>query len=358
MTNLPVDHLIHFTKGPDIVASICENGFLMIPNPRELIHDLLGDSLFKEREPQAFGMVCFTDIPMSEAAEHASMYGQYGICVAPEWAAKHSIDRVLYIRPFGPVFGICKWLFETAKIDLDKRIKYPGDAAWDDSYFNATLAQAVAGSHIYGLLLRLYEFMQPDKSFAEREWRIVQRDPVSFTASDRQGMIDEALRVAKTWKIHSIDVGPQDVRFFLCKNGQQAKLKHVLPSAYRDIPIRPYSQSRWLVSKIFHSTLKLRQLSKIDPTLRAAFRRIPSYIARRSAPSTVRELPKVAKLDGLVLETLSTPDQSRVALQYTDIEDRRHQVDIPLPDAMRLLGWLLDRSSTVNGRNRAVLLAK
>jgi hypothetical protein len=61
------DRLVHYTKSAEVLVSILENGFLLVPNKRNLINALLGEEIFPDREPQQFGMVSFTQLPFESS---------------------------------------------------------------------------------------------------------------------------------------------------------------------------------------------------------------------------------------------------------------------------------------------------
>lgn len=71
----PTENLIHL-RAQQALSHICESGFLLIPNERELIRAFLSDELFRDEEPQHYGMICFTELQLHEIAQHAAEYGQ------------------------------------------------------------------------------------------------------------------------------------------------------------------------------------------------------------------------------------------------------------------------------------------
>ena len=60
--------LIHFTTRPAVLG-ILDKGFAFIPCDRRLLDDLFGKNRPFVGDPQNFGMICFTDAPLSETRE-------------------------------------------------------------------------------------------------------------------------------------------------------------------------------------------------------------------------------------------------------------------------------------------------
>ena len=105
----------------ETVHGILNNGFAWMPNKRGLIANFLPFHDFKEREPQQFGMISFTDLPPEAAHGPRSTFGNYGIVISQEWASSNNIQKVIYVDSNGPIFEALRWLFKYAYDDLVKR---------------------------------------------------------------------------------------------------------------------------------------------------------------------------------------------------------------------------------------------
>src|SRR6266849_1949664 len=113
-------HLVHYTSSIEVVRSILDTGFLFIPNKRHLINSLLGEELFSDREPQEFGMVSLTQLPLDRATGHRERFGPFGIVGSLEWALHAGAQRVIYLDEKGPIAEMFAWLFLFAKQELEK----------------------------------------------------------------------------------------------------------------------------------------------------------------------------------------------------------------------------------------------
>lgn len=180
--------LVHYTRDPETVASILENGFLLVPNKRGLIQRLLNTREFTSREPQQFGMVSFTELRIDQAAGHRESFGGFGIAVAWDWVLRNNAQRVIYLGE-GSVTDTFAWLFQFARQELERKSPEP--------VLEFTMAnRAVAGmySQLYGHLLTLYEFMEPERNSSQVEWRVVNKLPAYIDLTDRAAMIQNLIQ--------------------------------------------------------------------------------------------------------------------------------------------------------------------
>src|ERR1044071_2339849 len=185
MPNVSTSRLVHYTDSAETIASICENGFLLVPNKRHLINALLGEELFAEadREPQEFGMVSFTQLPITQAELHRERFGAFGIVVSWDWANANEIQRVIYVDESGQVAATFAWLFRLAKQEIERAVGgKPSRMALANKVFAMT-----TGSTMYSRLLTLYEYMEPERNSPQVEWRIVNKVPQHFDVSKQIG---------------------------------------------------------------------------------------------------------------------------------------------------------------------------
>lgn len=111
----------HYTSEIETVNRILSDGFAWIPNKRGLIANLLPFHDFKDREPQQFGMISFTELPPEAAHRVRTTFGKYGIVVSQEWASSNNLQKVIYVDSKGPIFETLRWLFQYAYDDLVKK---------------------------------------------------------------------------------------------------------------------------------------------------------------------------------------------------------------------------------------------
>jgi hypothetical protein len=118
---------------------------------------------------------------------------------------------------------------------------------------------AIRGGPEWARVLRLYEYMQPDRDLADDEWRIVQGMPFHFNASmdDRAALIQEALQVAKTWGITSVTVQPCDVSCLFSPAEKIGTLREGLPAGFRDVRIRAHGALNY-AAELLRSAWKYR----------------------------------------------------------------------------------------------------
>lgn len=232
------DRLVHYTNSAETVGSILRNGFLLVPNKRHLINALLGEQILSDREPQEFGMVSFTQLPISEATAHHERFGLFGIMVSWEWALSHDAQRVIYVDERGPIAETFAWLFRLAKQELDR---VTGGKPSTMTLTNKAFA-FMKPSTMYARLLTLYEYMEPERNSAQVEWRIVNKLPQHHdTTKSRGELVRDLLEAAKLWKSFGcVRVASDDVHAFICPRGAKADLKTALPDEFLAVPILTY----------------------------------------------------------------------------------------------------------------------
>lgn len=239
--------LVHYTHDIAKVISILEHGFLLIPNRRDLMQRFLGavgERIFSEREPQQFGMACFTDLSIWSASDHRKRFGDFGIEVTWDWAVTNNTQKVIYIPGGGPIVEAFGALFQHGLAEVQRQVDaFPGDAFPARAFTNKAVAQ-VYGCSFNVALLTLYEYMQTDSDSAQSEWRIVQPLPLELKGANRASLIEEALSFTKTWGrkgssvTSSVRVDPLHVQAFICPEESETALRAAIPAAFRGIAIQ------------------------------------------------------------------------------------------------------------------------
>jgi hypothetical protein len=158
-----------YTESARAVANMLTHGFAFMPNPRQVTQWLLPEHDFGNEEPQQFGMISFTDLPIDAASEVRRCFGQFGVSVTSAWALRNGAQPLLYVTKGGPVADALRALFHAAHGGMKAAIPYPKDTFWTRSYRNRFVAAAFGGRE-YALLLRMYDFMESAEHAWQREW--------------------------------------------------------------------------------------------------------------------------------------------------------------------------------------------
>ncbi|MBU0463506.1 MAG: hypothetical protein KKD21_13230 [Proteobacteria bacterium] len=96
MTLLSSSSLFHYTKSLETLIAILKTGFRF--------------SSVSEPYPQMsvlakIDVVCFCDIPLTQAIDHRENYGKYAIGLSNSWAIKNKISPVRYVHSNSPGFS-------------------------------------------------------------------------------------------------------------------------------------------------------------------------------------------------------------------------------------------------------------
>ena len=230
--------LTHWTDMPEKVAKILRHGFQMPTHNRKVMKKLRPD-LKLRKEPQAFGMVSFTDLPLAQSGQHISKYGRFGIVMSPPWSSRHGARKVRYVSEKDPDFADQQRWAEAAADEVDKCIPYPDDAGWQLAHKNINAA-AWLGAPTQVHFLHELQFMQGADYSWESEWRIVQSQPLTFIRSkeDEKKRRDEILadfqngwgRPGNAIRI-SVDVAPEDVFQIWCPVSELQQLQETLQAS-------------------------------------------------------------------------------------------------------------------------------
>jgi len=334
--------LVHYTKSPEVVASILENGFLLVPNRRELIERFLGSEDFKGREPQEFGMVSFTELQKERARHHREIFGDFGVVVTWEWAVHHRAQRVLYVGD-GPVFRAFKWLFEFGKQEI---LRHDPEASKGMSLTNRAVAMMY--NQMYGHLLTIYEYMQPERDSSQVEWRIANPIPHYHNRySDRDLMMRELVRLAKS-KMCTLQVEPGHVEMLLCPAGDARRLKAAIPAAFRGVPIIPYSKLGTLRERVRAGLGAIS--SRAFPRWRTVYREAPPpadcvVLRKNASVAGIYALPQVERVNGLVVYGDDVLGRAYGNLQYRGVDGSEFEVRLPFIDIARLWAYLADMAA-------------
>ena len=80
--------------------------------------------------------------------------------------------------------------------------------------------------------------MQCEFDSTQLEWRIVNKNPFSFSSETKAGMVEEALRLAGTWQLANLRLQPDNVDYLVCPVESESQLRQVLPEGFSSCAIR------------------------------------------------------------------------------------------------------------------------
>lgn len=333
--------LFHYTSSAEIVRSILDLGFLLIPNKRHLIRNFLPNDDFSRREPQEFGMTSFTELRVEDARTHREQFGKFGICMSWEWALRHGAQRVIYLdEAGGKVFDAFKWLFRLGRQEVDYiSTEKPGGMMLE----NKAYAGGV-GAQVYHAMLTLYEYMEPERNSSQVEWRIVQEIPIYHRASERGRLIQEILEAAHSWKAYAVPFEPNDIEMIVCPSEALERLRTAIPEKFSSVPIYTYSAvtsiKNWLAARKEQLKAVLRRRDRIVylPV------EIPkgSVLFPKAKDGRAVVLPWVAKLWGVALHPNAIKEDAWFDFQYEDLGGEVFELGMPVPEARKLLSYLLE----------------
>ena len=230
----------HYTRHIQNINKILTNGFAYIPNKRELISNFLPLHDFSEREPQQFGMISFTELPIGQAQGPRKTFGNYGIVVSKEWAFSQQIQKVLYISLNGPIFHSLYKLFQYSYDELNNKSKLREGEVSSMAFTNKERAR-IAGGMTYSYLLQLYEYMEPIANSYQHEWRIVHQYPYYGYPKTKKEIIAN-VSPPKGWAtiLNVLKIEHQDIDSFICPANEREKLKDVLPLKFQGKAINTF----------------------------------------------------------------------------------------------------------------------
>jgi len=214
------------------------HGFAWIPNRRKLAKLLIPQHDFSRREPQQFGMISFTELEPPQTRAHRERFGAFGIVITERWALERGAQRVIYLDEEGPITVALRVLFEIGYSDVTRRIEYPDDAGWVMAYENKNAASAIAGSSLWAHLLQLWEYLEPASSAAQREWRIVNPDPL-YSLSENKSEAIAHVSPPQNWAklTNVLPIQRSEVVALICRTTDTERLQSQLPRGYESIGI-------------------------------------------------------------------------------------------------------------------------
>lgn len=227
--------LTHWTKRVEDLVKILRHGFLMPAHNRKIMTKLR-PGLRHGKEPQAFGMLSLTDLPLPRSERHIDEYGPFGLVMSPPWSSRNGARKVRYVNENDADFAELQQWAEDAAAEVDSCIPYPEDAFWQLGRQSINSAAWLGASKQVNFLREL-EFMQGAEYSWEAEWRIVQSEPLYLHKEKGQRRNDVLATFRDTWgrpgstlRI-SVDVEPEDVFRIWCPVSELRRLQEALQAA-------------------------------------------------------------------------------------------------------------------------------
>lgn len=214
--------LFHFTDKVENVINILENEF----RPHFCLEDLniiTPDLSYRVELEFAIPMVCFCDIPLSQARVHMKTYGEYGIGLSKEWGKLNKICPILYVHENSAIpFGVRKMLEKGVEFFL-----------MDNVHVDMPLTNIKYIAKIVDELDRIESFIKPYEGrlwrngkyssgkirfYDEREWRFVPELPEDFSSSrlTKAEFIDEEKKDSANEKSREkcvLKFEPSDIKY-------------------------------------------------------------------------------------------------------------------------------------------------
>jgi Putative abortive phage resistance protein AbiGi, antitoxin len=206
--------LFHFTDKLDKLLSILANGFY----PRYNLESVDFDN--PDQTKTAFPMVCFCDIPLSQAAAHLEVYGKYGIGLTKEWGSQNGITPVLY------TYQGSRLLSNLSRVFIDLQDRTPRKSP---EFFASLENVQNIYAHIKpyeGTFTHRGRKHRKVRFYDEREWRYVP-DPI---IEEFPSFVNETMFKMKPYlrslesrleSERSLQFDPQDVKYLVVQKDSQ-----------------------------------------------------------------------------------------------------------------------------------------
>jgi len=207
---LSASTLFHFTNKKNIL-SILNNCFRVFYCKETLEFYEHGD-----KHPFLAPMVSFCDLPLSEAKDHISSYGKYGIGLSKEWGVNNKLNPVLYLSQNS-----------TLSISFVE--------AFNRAHSNSTTEEQKAMRDIFRYI-KNYEGEPPPKKKSlpvyrysdEREWRYVPEYSTEFINLVGSNDLDKQKYNAEIADLR-LNFEPKDIRYLIISKDSEIPqfIKHI-----------------------------------------------------------------------------------------------------------------------------------
>lgn len=161
---ISTNSVFHFTNSFENLVSILENKF----RPHFCLEDLtiiMPDRSHEDDLVLGIPMVCFCDIPLSQATPHLKIYGQYGIGLSKRWALRSGLSPVHYIIQNSPLASTLHSIISS--LSTMPREKLGNSPNMDNFHEFSCYLKPYKGLPLTGNSRKVRRF------YDEREWRYV-----------------------------------------------------------------------------------------------------------------------------------------------------------------------------------------
>ena len=235
---IPRMNFVHYTKEIEAVSGIIENGLLLNPLPRKVMHLFSSSIKFESREPQQFGLASLRGESILGSRRHSKRFGEFGIVFDPSWVSSKHFRKVIYIKEGTKIHYDLKKLFDIAEAELITKLskRSPDNVYFNMAWTNRNMA-LMHGASKYGEFLSLYEILEPHENKWQKEWRAVQSEPF-YADGSTQDHVKNISRPGWNNIIMTMKFEPKDVLHFVTKPGNVTLLRKALPKEYGDKQVR------------------------------------------------------------------------------------------------------------------------
>ena len=180
-------------------------------------------------------MISFTELAPWEAAEHSERFGRFGIVVSEQWATRHNAQRVFYVPEYGPLVDALRLLFTAGLQELEQKLP-ANEQQWRMPFENRAVAASIAGAALWRTLLTLWEYLEPEESAAQREWRVVNPEP-DYSAFGTKSETIAAVSPPRNWARHTrvVPIQPSEIVSFVCPKSLVERTRIALPLPYQEV---------------------------------------------------------------------------------------------------------------------------
>lgn len=227
--------ITHYTSSLNALLGICAYGFAWVQNSRRLTETLLGHRNPWRREPQQFGMVSFTELAPGDTVKHSERFGQFGITVSEQWAVKHNAQRVFYVPESGPLVESLRLLFSAGLQEIEQKLPAT-EKHWPMPFENRAVAGTIAGASLWRTLLTLWEYLEPEESAAQHEWRVVNPEP-DYSSFGTKAETIAAVSPPKNWAKFTrvVRIQPSEIVAFVCPQSLVESTRIALPLPFQKV---------------------------------------------------------------------------------------------------------------------------
>lgn len=208
MTPLSSATLFHFTGRIENLIGILEHEFIpqySLEDYSGVLGQLVGDADVSVGIP----MVCFCDMPLSQAASHITTYGRYSLGLTKEWGKRAGVSPILYTYPGSATTA--------AVVRVHLRVQQLQGTINDGAEFSGQTERLWCFVKPYeGELRRDGQEPKRVRFYDEREWRFVPEG--EWRALKRTEFMDFRQRQAANAHLRGrfvLSFDPADIRYII-----------------------------------------------------------------------------------------------------------------------------------------------